>query len=634
MTMKKAIAGLLALALLLMALPFGALAEVPEDAKLLDGATLVTLGDSITAMGVWPEAVATDLNMVLVNSGIGGDTTEDARNRFDRDVRAKDPDFVTIGLGTNDFVRPSSSPQVSLARYRENLEYFVDEIRGMDAVPLFITPPYVREGAYGGNYPDGLNAALDEYVAVMRAIAEEKNVLLVDIHSACDAYAVSDFLVSDGVHLSALGKQVYAEEIEKVLTANFRTDPTAPRVEQPAAPEVEDGYWTKSFVSFDPADWLILKQGTMTITNQDGVLKIANTNGLWPEAHYSPSLSDTIAVPVEGSVLNIDFTANCGTNVFFYFNGSTPTTHYDTNFVNMVSYFKQAIPALRVNSAGDIEPGQTVKCQIKLSSILSDDMIDENGNVLISGAKFYAVGTAGATLDIRELSVTRVDPSTLPAEPTYDDVVDLLPADASQVAQVSNGYVDYEWTATGGFRMARGQSSSIAWPSVMITENKTVGLAETPYLHLKMSPSNGAANGYLYYQVNGGSEQNIQLSQLFNGSVYDATSPLDMYIDFASAIGQPTATVTITRMSLSVYGNVGDAITWKAIAFAKEHEDVPPVAGDLDGSGTVNMADAMQLFRGVSGQVTLTDAELAVSDLNGDSVVNLIDALMLYRQVA
>ncbi|MGN0172738.1 MAG: hypothetical protein ACI39E_08140, partial [Acutalibacteraceae bacterium] len=83
--MKKWLCALLCVALMLVCVPFGAMAAPAADARVLDCATLVTLGDSLTAMGKWPQTVATDLNMVLVNSGIGGDTSVDAKNRFERD---------------------------------------------------------------------------------------------------------------------------------------------------------------------------------------------------------------------------------------------------------------------------------------------------------------------------------------------------------------------------------------------------------------------------------------------------------------------------------------------------------------------------------------------------------------------
>ncbi|MBQ9415053.1 MAG: dockerin type I repeat-containing protein [Clostridia bacterium] len=56
--------------------------------------------------------------------------------------------------------------------------------------------------------------------------------------------------------------------------------------------------------------------------------------------------------------------------------------------------------------------------------------------------------------------------------------------------------------------------------------------------------------------------------------------------------------------------------------------------GDLDGSGVTNMADAFLLYRAVSGQVTLTAAQEAISDLDGSGTINMADAFQLYRAVS
>ncbi|MBQ9413731.1 MAG: hypothetical protein IJU16_01230 [Clostridia bacterium] len=619
---KKVLTILLAVSMLMAAIPFSASADVPADARVLDGARFVTLGGSIAALGGWNEKVAQDLNMVLINSGIGGDTTVDAYNRFDRDVRQKDPDFVTIALGTNDFSRiGTTKPKVSLADYRANMEYFVDEVRKLDAVPILISPAYVREGAIGAveNYADvgSANAALNMYAQVVRDIAAEKNVLLVDMNAACQSYPVEQFLVSDGVHLGDLGKQVYAEEVEKVLLANFRTDPTAPRVTYPQAPEVEPGYWTKSILSFDPNDWFILKQGTLTIRNDSGVLKIANTNGAWPEAHYSPTIDKTIAVPVENSVLNVDITLNCSTNLYLYFNGSTPTTHYDKYFVNMVSYFKQAIPSLNVSGAGDIQAGQRIKCTLKLADFLPDDALAAGDTVLMSGAKFYAVGEAGKSIDIHEFSVSHLNPASL------------LPESTSQLQQLGSSVVDYAIGSGGVFRIARDAASEVAWPSIQITENKTVNLTETPYLHLSMTPENGAANGRIYYTVNG-SEESIQLSALVNGSVNDITEPLDTYINFSDAIDK-VGPITITKVILSVYGAVGDAVTWNTFGFEETCSSI--VIGDVTGDGKSSTTDARVILNSITGAKPLTDAQTKAADINGDSKVNTSDVRLLLNTI-
>ena len=149
---------------MLTVVPFASAAPA-ASAPVMDGKTLVTFGDSITALSTWPQSVAKALNMNLVNSGIGGNTTDHAKARFERDVLAHNPDFVIMCFGTNDFYRVTkAAPRVDVATYKQNLVYFINQIRAIGATPILMTPPFISESASGGPsmYPEGtVNGALD-----------------------------------------------------------------------------------------------------------------------------------------------------------------------------------------------------------------------------------------------------------------------------------------------------------------------------------------------------------------------------------------------------------------------------------------------------------------------------------------
>ncbi|UOK57101.1 SGNH/GDSL hydrolase family protein [Bacillus sp. OVS6] len=73
---------------------------------------------------------------LIHNAGVGGETTEDARKRFKRDVLKMDPDLVFIMFGTNDAViLPNGKPKVDRARFKENLLYYVREVRHAGGTP-------------------------------------------------------------------------------------------------------------------------------------------------------------------------------------------------------------------------------------------------------------------------------------------------------------------------------------------------------------------------------------------------------------------------------------------------------------------------------------------------------------------
>lgn len=386
--------------------------DTPQEAKgpTMDGATLVTFGDSLTALSTWPMTVAEELNMRLVNAGIGGHTTADAAKRFERDVLAHDPDFVILCFATNDFYRKNGiEPQVSLADYTNNLVSFIEQLRAVGATPILMTPPFISEGASGGPtlYPEGtVNKALDTYVDAMRTVAEEQKVDLIDIHTICDDYSVLDFLIADGVHLSTLANEVYTAEITSYMKKHFTVDKNAARVTQPTAPALEKGAWTKSLISNDPADWLEVFDGTLEMKQAGDGITFANTTGEWPEAHYNLALDEAIVARVSGSSLHIEMTLQASTNILLFFNGATPTLAYSNAYVSLTDALKKADPTIRT-SGSDILGGQTVDCTIPLVDIVPVSLMAENGTIAFTGVKVFAVGAAGLPLTIHDLSVTQ-----------------------------------------------------------------------------------------------------------------------------------------------------------------------------------------------------------------------------------
>ena len=576
--MKRLLSLLMACLLTGMCAP---VATAKKSDKVLDGSLLVTFGASNTALSSWPMDVAEELNMRLVNSGIGGNNTGHGRERFRRDVLSYNPDFVTICYGTNDFNRQGrNGPQVTPEEYRDNLVYFITELLKIDAVPILVTSPFIDPNACGGAslYPEGsVNAGLDVYVNIVRDLAKEYSVPLVDIHAICDAeYTVQEFLISDGVHLTAKGNEAFTKAICEYLTAHYSRDPSVPPVERPVAPEPMEAPFTVSIAPFEATGWREIFPDTIVMTEEsDGAISFANTTGLWPEAHFSPSLDQTLPVPVRGSYLTVDITLQASMNMMLFFNGATPTLGYDGDYLAMTPIFKKYVPGLKV-TGDDIQGGQRIQCQIPLEEIIPVGMIDDEGYVLFSGVKLYVVGTAGKKITINKLEVTAVDPATLPPLPTYEFGTSLMPESRDQITP-AQGVAGVEFHDNGTFTLFRDATSTLAWPSVKVMVNKEIDLAETPLLHLRVDMDKGCANGHLYYTTEEGVSGYIQLSMLVNESVNDFTSDLDVYANLAEALGSE-GKLTVQYLTLSVYGNVGDAITWRDIRAAKLIPvETPPV---------------------------------------------------------
>jgi lysophospholipase L1-like esterase len=117
---------------------------------LKDGDTLVFLGDSITHQCLYTQYVEDyfytrypNMRIHFHNSGVGGDRAKDALTRFDEDVAAYKPKYVTILLGMNDgaytdFQKPTFDT------YQKDMMTVLDKIAAVDAIAVPMTPTNAR----------------------------------------------------------------------------------------------------------------------------------------------------------------------------------------------------------------------------------------------------------------------------------------------------------------------------------------------------------------------------------------------------------------------------------------------------------------------------------------------------------
>jgi acyl-CoA thioesterase-1 len=157
---------------------------------------IVFLGDSITR-GVRAGVTAEDtfasrvqaalgkekVNAVVVNRGLGGERTDQALLRLDRDVLSLEPDVVAIMYGHNDsdVARGRKDQPVSTEEYEKNLRRMVAALRKAGARPVLMTPPcYDRKARQGGLPAESPNVRLEKCVLATRRVAMDLKVPLVD----------------------------------------------------------------------------------------------------------------------------------------------------------------------------------------------------------------------------------------------------------------------------------------------------------------------------------------------------------------------------------------------------------------------------------------------------------------------
>ncbi|WP_339903980.1 SGNH/GDSL hydrolase family protein [uncultured Cyclobacterium sp.] len=198
---------------------------------------IVAFGNSITATRKTIDQVfaqrlpsllsAEGIEAEVINSGIPGSHTgsikdhdlfkiKHARDRFETDVLAHEPDLVIIGFGTNDAHIDGSEPdgqsRIPLKQYKRNLKFMIKELQSIGVDVILLAPNGLR-----GKYPEYQNVRLAQYVEVVKKLSVKYNTGLLDnFRLFSDYYAQNpsrEELLLDGVHPNDKGHALMAEKL-------------------------------------------------------------------------------------------------------------------------------------------------------------------------------------------------------------------------------------------------------------------------------------------------------------------------------------------------------------------------------------------------------------------------------------
>ena len=199
---------------------------------------ILFFGDSITAFRdnvvTASELFATHYpQFQIVNKGVKGNHTANARERFQRDVMAERPDMLIFSFGSNDSAidvyKQKTTPRISLEEYLENLKFFIDEMRSIHAHLIFFTPPpavmveHLKPYYYGEPYlSNGFNFMLDRFIAAARDLMTKEKVPVVDVNRIFKEISGGDEkelvgLLPDGLHPNSKGQKIIFQELCQVF---------------------------------------------------------------------------------------------------------------------------------------------------------------------------------------------------------------------------------------------------------------------------------------------------------------------------------------------------------------------------------------------------------------------------------
>lgn len=185
----------------------------------------VALGDSVTAgwlehglldsdaaypglfrrrlAAIYPHAMIS-----VVNAGLGGENSEGALARLERDVLPHQPNLVTVCLGLND----ARKGRDFLAAFSDNLSEITRRLQAGSQADVLLITPNIR-GDHGAD--DGTVA---EYIRAIRQVARTADVGLADVHAIYQGAVrmgaqPADLLSNRFSHPTREGHQIFANAL-------------------------------------------------------------------------------------------------------------------------------------------------------------------------------------------------------------------------------------------------------------------------------------------------------------------------------------------------------------------------------------------------------------------------------------
>lgn len=198
------------------------------------GERIIFFGDSITELGGRPNGYVTlvrdsisakykDLDIEVINAGVGGNKINNLISRLDNDVLSKNPTAVVIYIGINDVwhydLGIGGTPK---DKFEAGLKEVIGKMQNKGIRVILCTPSVVGERFDGLNKNDKL---LNEYSSISRGVAREMKIQLLDLRKIFIGYEAKHnrkqlhegILTVDAVHLNDTGNKLVAKEMLKAL---------------------------------------------------------------------------------------------------------------------------------------------------------------------------------------------------------------------------------------------------------------------------------------------------------------------------------------------------------------------------------------------------------------------------------
>jgi len=161
------------------------------------------------------------LRIRVLNTGTSGNRVTDLQARWDKDVIAHNPDWLSIKIGINDvwrqFDRPELEHQVLIDEYESILEELIGKTLPSLKGLILVTPYFIEP-----DHKDPMRAQMDKYTAVVKKLAAKHKAVLADTQAGFDSFLKhrdKGELCNDRVHPNAVGHMIIAQAFLSAIGA-------------------------------------------------------------------------------------------------------------------------------------------------------------------------------------------------------------------------------------------------------------------------------------------------------------------------------------------------------------------------------------------------------------------------------
>jgi lysophospholipase L1-like esterase len=158
-------------------------------------------------------------NLTIVNKGVGGNTVRHLAQRWEQDVVAEKPSWLSVCIGINDVWRHfggNAGEQVPLDEFQTTLRRLLKRAQDATGAKLILMEPYMIQA----DRSDPMRRLMDVYGQVVGMIAREFNASLVHTQAAFDAALVHTPPLNwaqDHIHPNSPGHAIIAMAVLRAI---------------------------------------------------------------------------------------------------------------------------------------------------------------------------------------------------------------------------------------------------------------------------------------------------------------------------------------------------------------------------------------------------------------------------------